>query len=75
MAVNLALVVLRKREPDLSRPFRVPLEILGLPVLPILALIAAGVLASSFEPLVYVAGAITAVLSVGLYLLVHRRAR
>lgn len=35
-ATNVALIVLRKREPDRERPFRVPGSVRGVPVLPVL---------------------------------------
>jgi APA family basic amino acid/polyamine antiporter len=38
-SVNVALIVLRRREPDLERPFRVPGSIRGVPVLTVLAAI------------------------------------
>ncbi|MDP9276176.1 MAG: HAD family hydrolase, partial [Chloroflexota bacterium] len=37
-AVNLALIVLRRREPTRERPFRVPLSVGGIPVLPALGI-------------------------------------
>jgi APA family basic amino acid/polyamine antiporter len=40
-AVNAAVVILRRRDPDRARPFRVPLAIAGVPVLPAIGALAA----------------------------------
>lgn len=40
VAVNVALIALRRRDPDRERPFRVPLAIRGVPVLPVLGVLA-----------------------------------
>jgi APA family basic amino acid/polyamine antiporter len=48
-AVNLSLVVLRFSQPDVPRPFRVPLSIRGVPVLPVAALAAVGFLIAHLE--------------------------
>jgi len=56
LAVNVALIVLRFRRPDQPRPFRVPLAIGRLPVLPVLGIAALGLLLLHFERVVYLAG-------------------
>lgn len=40
-SVNLAVIALRRREPGLERPFRVPGSVAGVPVLPVLGMLAA----------------------------------
>ena len=40
VAVNVALIALRRRDPDRERPFRVPFTIRGVPVLPMLGVLA-----------------------------------
>jgi hypothetical protein len=57
-AVNVVLIVLRYRMPRLKRPFRVPLAIGRLPVLPVLAIASIAVLIVHFEWQIYAAGAI-----------------
>jgi amino acid transporter len=57
-AVNVALIVLRYRMPEHTRPFRVPLAIGRLPVLPILAIAAIVLLLIHFEWQIYAAGGI-----------------
>jgi amino acid transporter len=63
LAVNLVLIVLRYRQPGRPRPFRVPLAIGRLPVLPVLAIASILVLLVHFEWRIYVAGAIALALS------------
>jgi amino acid transporter len=57
VAVNAVLIVLRYRLPNHVRPFRVPLAIGRLPVLPVLAIGSIAVLMVHFEWRIYVAGA------------------
>ena len=57
-AVNVVLIVLRYRMPGHKRPFRVPLAIGRLPVLPILAIAAIVLLLIHFEWQIYAAGGI-----------------
>lgn len=60
-SVHVAVVVLRRREPDRRRPFRVP----GGLALPALGLVVIAALATRFEPLVYgVAAAVLAAAAV-----------
>lgn len=55
-AVNMVLIVLRYRMPGHNRPFRVPLAIGRLPVLPVLAIASIVLLLIHFEWQIYVAG-------------------
>jgi APA family basic amino acid/polyamine antiporter len=58
LAVNLTLIILRYRAPDQPRPFRVPLSLGRLPLLPIAAIACIALLLSYFERSIYVAGAV-----------------
>jgi amino acid transporter len=62
-AVNLTLIMLRYREPDHARPFRVPFSIGRMPILPLAAIAAILLLIVHFEFRIYVAGAIAVALS------------
>ena len=53
IAVNVCLIVLRKKEPDLERPFRVPWAVRGYPVPTVLAIVTALALCTQFGPVVY----------------------
>jgi APA family basic amino acid/polyamine antiporter len=64
LAVNVALIVLRFRMPLHPRPFRVPLAVGKLPVLPLLAIGSLGLLMTHFEHEIYVAGGIALLLTV-----------
>jgi amino acid transporter len=57
-AVNVTLIVLRYRMPNEHRPFRVPIAIGRLPILPLIAIAVLGVLMTQFERDIYVAGAV-----------------
>ena len=58
LAVNASLLVLRRKLPDRKRPFRVPFGLFGVPLPPVLAIVAIGVLLFHFEWQIYAAGAI-----------------
>jgi amino acid transporter len=58
LAVNLTLVVLRFRLPDHKRPFRVPIAVGRLPVVPLLAMATILFLLANFDREVYAAGAV-----------------
>jgi len=62
-AVNLSLIVLRYRRPEHPRPFRVPLAVGRLPILPVSAIAALGLLMTQFERAIYVAGAVALLLT------------
>lgn len=53
VAVNACVIILRRREPDLERPFRVPWAVRGVPVPTVLAIVTAVALATRFEWIVY----------------------
>ncbi|WP_339651317.1 amino acid permease [uncultured Maribacter sp.] len=55
VAVNIALIVLRFKEPTQNRPFRVPLSIGKVPILPILAILVSLTLIIQYDGLVYAA--------------------
>lgn len=68
-AVNIALIVLRYRLPDHHRPFRVPLRIGRMPLLPLLAIASIGLLLANFEFGIYFAGGIAVAVTIGVFLL------
>lgn len=63
VAVNVVLIALRFRLPEHHRPFRVPLSIGQLPVLPVIAIASIALLLTYFDWQIYVAGAIALALS------------
>ncbi|HEY4775028.1 MAG TPA: amino acid permease [Xanthobacteraceae bacterium] len=63
LVVNLTLIILRYREPEHLRPFRVPIAIGRLPLLPLLAIGGIGLLLMHFERAIYLAGAVALVLT------------
>jgi amino acid transporter len=67
-AVNVALIVLRYREPRKQRPFRVPLAIGKFPVLPAVGAVLTLAVATQLEPAALVGGAI-ALAALGAYAL------
>lgn len=69
IAVNVSLIVLRRREPRRERPFRVPLSLGGLPVLPVLGILSAATFLLQFDRDVYTIGALASAGAAGLYLL------
>lgn len=72
VCVNVALIVIRLREPGLERPFRIPLAFKGVPVPAVLGILAAAALATQFEALVYFVTAGTIGLGLGLHALLAR---
>ena len=74
LAANLALIIVRYRLPDLPRPFRVPLTIGWMPLLPLAAIASICLLLINFDWEIYVAGFGALVLS-GLAFLVRKRWR
>jgi amino acid transporter len=70
-AVAAALVALRRRRPDLRGPFRVPLAVKGVPLVPVATIIAVAVLGAGFAARVYAAAA--GAVALGLLLYVSRR--
>lgn len=63
LSVNVVLIVLRYRMPNHPRPFRVPLAIGRLPVLPLAAIVSIAVLLVHFEWQIYAAGSVALALS------------
>ena len=63
LAVNLALIILRYRLPDHPRPFRVPLSIGRMPVVPLAAIASICLLLANFDWTIIAAGAGILVLS------------
>jgi APA family basic amino acid/polyamine antiporter len=74
-AVNVALLVLRYRDPGLERPFRVPLSIGRFPVLPALGAAAALALVSQLAGTALIAGLGLVAVALVLYVTVGRRRR
>jgi basic amino acid/polyamine antiporter, APA family len=69
LAVNVALIILRYRMPQHRRPFRVPLNVGRLPLLPIAAIGSIGFLLAYFDWKIYAIGTITlALLSIAFLL-------
>lgn len=73
--VQLTLIVLRYKEPELERPFRLPLNLGRLPLIPLLGIVATLALATQFEPLVYAVTAGTLLVAAGLRFLTANRKR
>jgi amino acid transporter len=71
LAVNLALIIVRYRLPDLPRPFRVPLTIGRMPLLPLAAIASICLLLANFDWEIYVAG-VGALLLSGLAFLMRK---
>jgi APA family basic amino acid/polyamine antiporter len=67
LAVNVALIALRYRMPEHRRPFRVPLAVGRLPVLPVLALASIVLLLTHFDWQIYLAGIAALALSAVAY--------
>jgi basic amino acid/polyamine antiporter, APA family len=74
LAVNLALIIVRYRLPDLPRPFRVPLTIGRMPLLPLAAIASIVLLLINFDWEIYVAG-VAAIVFSGLAFLMRKRWR
>lgn len=56
ITVHIAMIVLRFRQPNLKRHYKVPFSIGALPVPPVLGIIIAAALLTQFEPIVYAVG-------------------
>lgn len=63
VAVNMTLIALRYREPERPRPFRVPLSVGRVPILPVAAIASILLLLGYFEWAVYLGGGIAIALS------------
>ncbi len=69
IAVNMALIRLRKIQPDTERPFRLPLSIGRYPVLPIIGIGVCFIFLFQFDKIVYLTGLLAFVSSGGIYFL------
>jgi amino acid transporter len=69
LAVNTALIVLRYRLPDHDRPFRLPLTIGRMPLLPVLAIASIFLLLANFEIGIHLVGAIILILTLAIFCL------
>jgi APA family basic amino acid/polyamine antiporter len=68
MAVAAAVIALRKRLPDRERGFRLRPSVSGVPIWPVLQIIAILALMTQFERAVYIAGGVALAVAVALYL-------
>jgi len=75
LAVNLALIVLRYRVPDRTRPFRVPLSIGRMPLPSVLAIVSICVLLANFDWDIYVLGFTAILFGCFIYVLKQPRMR
>jgi basic amino acid/polyamine antiporter, APA family len=71
-AVNLALIILRYRSPDHRRPFRVPLSIGRMPLLPLAAIGSICLLLLNFESQIYFAGSVALLMTAIAYVMRKR---
>jgi APA family basic amino acid/polyamine antiporter len=65
IAVNLAVIVLRVRDPGAARPFRTPGSFRGIPILPILGIVSVVTIAGGLTLDALMAGAALAVIGLG----------
>lgn len=72
LAINVALIVLRYRLPEHRRPFRVPLSIGRMPLLPLAAIGAILLLLVHFDSRIYLAGAAAIALTVVIFIVRQR---
>ena len=71
--VHCALIALRLRQPERERPFRVGLQIRGVPVLPVLGICATLTLITQFDAAVYLVMAVTLALGAVVFWLTRQR--
>ena len=64
---NVALIVLRFGAPDHHRPFRVPIQIGRMPILPLAAIGGVGLLLAHFATGIYFAGVVALIIAVVIY--------
>lgn len=69
IAVNSALISLRLTEPAKDRPFRVPISLGKVPILPLLGILTCLLFLIQFEKQVYLVGTLAFVCSAGIYFL------
>ena len=70
-AVNVSIVLLRRRSPSHRRPFRVPWSIRGVPVPPVIGTLAIAVLLTQLDGTAIVSGVILTALTLGIHALVR----
>jgi basic amino acid/polyamine antiporter, APA family len=68
-AVNLCLILLAWKQPELRRPFKAPFRIGRIPITGVLGLASIGLLLLQFDLLTYGMGAIVTIVGVGAYIL------
>lgn len=73
VAVNCAVIALRFWQPKRHRPFRTPLAVRRVPVLPVAGLVTTLVMLPSLEPTALVLGAAVAMVGLAVHLVVRRR--
>jgi APA family basic amino acid/polyamine antiporter len=71
IAVNAALISLRLTDPMKLRPFRIPLSIRKIPLLPVWGIIVSFTFLFQFDLLVYATGLLAFAVAAGIYFL-HR---
>ena len=69
IAVNMALIRLRLIRPEIKRPFKIPLAIRSVPILPVLAIAVCIAFLFQFDKLVYLTGLIAFASAAGIYFL------
>ncbi len=72
VAVNVALIVLRYSQPDIERPFRVPLSVRGFAVLPAIGAATALLLISQLDGTAILAGTGLLVVVLGVRAVIRR---
>lgn len=72
IGVHVALIALRYREPELQRAFTVPFSLGKLPLPPLLGILAAAILLTQFEVLVYAVGGAAIAFGVIIHLFLSR---
>jgi amino acid transporter len=75
LAVNGTVVVLRHRRPDLARPFAVPGQLAGVPVIPVLGVVSVAVMLTYLDPRAVVVGTGLSVLGLAAGWLLRSRDR
>ena len=71
--VNIAVIILRRRQPERKRPFRIPWTLAGVPLLAALGALAALALMTQFEAIVYMVCAGAAAVAIVARLVLHAR--
>ncbi len=69
ISVNVAFIVLRKTQSIKNRPFKVPLSVKGIPLLPVLAIGCCLIFLFQFERQVHLIGLVVLFGSAGIYFL------